>query len=75
MVGTFLFRLKFSSNRPATVDTFCCIASLPNHCDWYPYRMIRAFGATTGSMLSSSSQLTHRGLSLVPAFLHQLSSG
>ena len=37
--------------------------------------MIRAFGATVGSMFSLSSQLIHCGFSLVPAFLHQLSSG
>jgi hypothetical protein len=72
---TFLVRFKALSNRSATVGTLCCIISLPNHCDWYPYRMMRAFGATAGSILSSSSQLTHRGLSLVPAFAHQLSSG
>jgi hypothetical protein len=74
-VCTFLVRFKAFSNRSATVETLCCIISLPNHCDWYPYLMMRAFGATAGSMLSSSSQLTHLGLSLVPAFVHQLSSG
>jgi hypothetical protein len=74
-VRTFLVRCKASSNRSATVETLCCIISLPNHCDSYPYRMMRAFGANAGSMFSSLSQLTHRGLSLVPAFAHQLSSG
>jgi hypothetical protein len=57
-VCTFLFCFKFISNRSATEDTLCCIISSPNHCDWYPYRMMRAFGATAGNMLSSSSQLT-----------------
>jgi hypothetical protein len=37
--------------------------------------MMRACGATAGNMLSSTSQLTHRGSSAVPTFLHQLSSG
>lgn len=58
-VRTFLFRFKFISSRSATEDTLCCIISSPNHCNWYPYRMMRAFGATAGNMLSSSSQLTH----------------
>jgi hypothetical protein len=75
LVLTFLFRFKALNNRSATVDALCCIGSLPNHWDWYPYRMMRAFGATVGSIVSSSSQLIHRGFSLVPAFLHQLSSG
>ena len=58
-VRTFLVRFKALSNRSATVDTLCCIISLPNHCDWYPYRMMRAFGTAEGSMVSSLSQLTH----------------
>jgi hypothetical protein len=72
---TFLFRFSAESSRCATVDVLCRIAPSPNQCDWYPYRIMRAFGATAGSMLFSSSQLIHRWFSLVPAFLHQLSSG
>ena len=72
---TFLFRLKASNSRWATDDTFWRIALSPNHCDWYPYRMMRALGATAGSISSASSQLTHCGLVAVPTFALQPSSG
>jgi hypothetical protein len=72
---TFLFRFSADSSRCATVDVVCRIAASPNQCDWYPYRIIRAFGANAGSISSWTSQLTHRGVSFVPTFLHQLSSG
>jgi hypothetical protein len=39
-VRTFLVRFRALSNRSATVDTFCCVISLPNHCDLYPYRRV-----------------------------------
>jgi hypothetical protein len=37
--------------------------------------MIRACATTAGSIVASLSQLTHLGFSLVPTFLHQVSSG
>jgi len=48
-----------------------------NHCGSYSYRMIRAFGTTTGNMRSSWSQLTYCAClwSSQPTFLHQVSSG
>ena len=74
-LNTFRFRTKARSSRLATFEAFCRIAPSPNHCDWYPYLMMRALGAASGSMSFSSSQFTHRGFSAVPTFLHQLSSG
>jgi hypothetical protein len=74
-VHTSLLRLKASRKRCATVEVFWWIAFSPNHVDSYPYRSIRALGATDDSISASLSQLTYRGaFGSRLTFLHQVLS-
>lgn len=72
---TFRSRLNTVRSLSAVVRADCLIASGPNQFDLYPYRMIRAFGTTAGSIPSSCNQFTQQGSSLVPQFLLHVSSG
>lgn len=50
---TFRSRLSVTSSLSAVVRADCLIAAGPNQSDLYPYRMMRAFGTTAGSISSS----------------------
>jgi hypothetical protein len=53
LLPTLRSRLSARRSLSAVVRADCLIADDPNQSDLYPYRMMRAFGTTAGSISSS----------------------